>query len=52
MARELIKTDISNMPEPEFITMIIRILAGLKNSIEETRETLTAEMKDLKTSHA
>ena len=36
MARDLIKTDISNMPDPEFKTTIIRILAGLEKSTEDT----------------
>ena len=30
MARDLIKTYISNMPEPEFKTTIIRILCGFE----------------------
>ena len=37
------------MPDPEFKTTIIRILAGLEKSIEDTRETLTTEINDLKT---
>ena len=40
------------MPEPEFKTTIIRIIAGLKKIIEDTRESLTTEIKDLKTSQA
>ena len=58
MARELIKIDLSSMPEPEFKTMIIKIimimkiLAGLDKSIEETREALNTEIKDLETSQA
>ena len=50
IARDLIKTDISNMTDPIFKTKIIRILAGLKKSIEDTRESFPAEIKDLKTS--
>jgi len=50
MARNLIKTDKSNMPEPEFKAAIIRIQAGLEKSIEDTRESLSAEIKELKTS--
>jgi len=52
MARGLIKTDISNMPDPEFKATITRILAGLEKSREDTREPLTAEIKDLKPSQA
>ena len=51
-ARDLIETDISNMPEPEFKTTILRILARLEKSTEDTRESLTAEIKDLKSSQA
>lgn len=40
MARELIKIDISNKPELEFKTTIVRRLAMLEKSIEETKETL------------
>ena len=36
------------MPEPEF-KAIIRILAELEKSIEDTRESPTAEIKQLKT---
>ena len=50
MARELIKTGISNMSEPEFKTMIIKILAGIEKSMEDIKESLTAEIKDLRTS--
>ena len=51
-AKDLVKTDISNMPDPELKVTIIRILAGLEKSIEDTRESLTAETKGLKTSQA
>ena len=39
------------MLDPEFKT-IISILAGLEKSIEDTRESLTTEIKDLKTRQA
>ena len=52
MAREQFRTDINNMPDPEFKTTIIRILAGLEKSIEDIRESLTAKIEELKTSHA
>ena len=52
MARDLLKTNISNMPELEFKTTIIRILAELEKNIEDIREALTAEIKELKTSQA
>jgi len=40
------------MSELEFKTTIIRIPAGLKKSIEDSRESPTAEIKELKSSHA
>lgn len=40
------------MSEPEFKTTIMRILAGLEKSKEDTKESRNAEIKDLKTSHA
>ena len=52
MARDLIETDISTTPDPEFKTTIIRILAGLEKSTEDIRESLTVEIKDKKTSQA
>ena len=48
MTRDLINIDISKMSEPEFKTIIIRILARLEKSIEHTRESLIAEIKELK----
>ena len=39
------QTNISNMPEAEFKTTIIRILAELEKSIEDTRKTLTTDIK-------
>lgn len=52
MARDLIETDINNMSDPEFKAIIIRIIGGLEKSIEGTREFLSTEIKDLKTSQA
>ena len=40
------------MLDPEYKTTIIRILAGPEKSIEDTRESLTTEIKDLKTNQA
>ena len=51
-ARFLLKTDISSISHQEFRATIIRILSGLEESIEDIRETLAAEIKDLKTSEA
>ena len=37
--------DISEMSELEFRMTIIKILAGLEKSIEDTRESLSGEIK-------
>ena len=50
MSRDLIKTNVNKIPELEFKTTVLRILAGLEKSIENTREFLSAEIKELKTS--
>ena len=52
MARDLINTDTNKISEPEFKIIIIRILVGLEKSIEDTRESLNAEIKEPKTSQA
>ena len=48
----MLKTDISNIPKQEFRTRVIKLPPGLEKSMEATRETLAAEIKDLKTSQA
>ena len=45
-ARDLTNTDTSKMSEPEFIIMIVRILAGVKNRLE----SLSVEIKEVKSS--
>lgn len=53
MARDLINyTDISNMSDPEFKAIIIKILAGLEKSIGDIREMHIIEIKELKTNQA
>ena len=47
-AKKLNKTDISNITEQEFRIIVIRLITGLEKSIEETRESIAAEMKKLK----
>ena len=44
MAKDINKTDISNMPDPEFKATIIGILVGLEKSIEDTRESLVQKI--------
>jgi len=48
MARDLIKTDINNMPYGELKAIITKILTGLEKSIKDNREALTTEIKKLK----
>ena len=38
------------MPEPEFKTLVIGILAALQKIMEDTRKSLTTEIKDVTTS--
>lgn len=47
-ARDLISIDISKMLVLEFRIMIIKILAGLEKGIEDTRESLSGKIKELK----
>ena len=42
--------NISKMSELEFKMTIIKLLAGLEKSSEDTRESLTVEIKELKPS--
>ena len=42
-ARDLSKTDISNMPDNEFKAMIIRTLTRLEKRVEDISKTLTTE---------
>ena len=48
MARDVSKTDKSNMPYGEPKAMIIRILTGLEKRMEDISETLSTEIKELK----
>lgn len=52
MARDQIETTLSNMLDPEFKATIIKTLAALEKSIKDIKESLTAEVKDQKTSQA
>ena len=44
-ARDLIKTDISNITDLEFKATIIKIFARLEKSREDIRETLTTKIE-------
>ena len=49
-ANELIKNDLNNVTESEFRIIVIKLIAGLENSIKESRESLATEIKGLKNS--
>lgn len=46
--RDPSETDISNMPDGEFKTTIIRILTELEKSMKDFTEALTTKIKELK----
>lgn len=46
----MLKTDVSNISEQGFRTTVVRQAARFENSIKDTRETLAAETKGLRTS--
>ncbi|KAF0877000.1 LORF1 protein, partial [Crocuta crocuta] len=50
-ARELLKTDISNITEQEFRTIIIKVIAGLEKSMEDIRETMATNNMELKNNY-
>ena len=47
-ANKLIKTDLSNITEQEFRIIVIKLIAGLEKSIEDSRESIATEIKGLK----
>ncbi|KAF0879974.1 LORF1 protein, partial [Crocuta crocuta] len=49
-AKELLKTDISNITEQEFRTIVIKLIAGLEKSMEDIRETMATKTMELKNS--
>ena len=50
-ANELIKNDLSNITEQEFRIIVIKLIAGLEKSIEDSRESIATEIKGLRNSH-
>ena len=46
-ANELNKNDLSNVTENEFKIIVIKLITGLEKSIEDSRESITAEIKGL-----
>ena len=49
-ANELIKNDLSNITEHKFKIIVIKLIAGLKKSIEHSRESIATEIKGLRNS--
>ena len=49
-ANELIKKDLNNITESEFRIIVIKLIAGLENSIEDSRQSIAAEIKGLRNS--
>ena len=47
-ANELIKKDLNN--RSEFRMIVIKLIAGLENSIEDSRESIATEIKGLRNS--
>ncbi|KAF0878141.1 LORF1 protein, partial [Crocuta crocuta] len=50
-AKELLKTDISNITEQEFRMIIIKLNAGLEKSMEDIRDTMATNNMELKNSY-
>ena len=49
-ANELIKKDLKNITESEFRIIVIKLIAGLENSIKDSRQSLATEIKGLRNS--
>ena len=51
-ANELIKNDLNNITESEFRIIVIKLISGLENSIEDSTESLATEIKGLRNSQS
>ena len=49
-ANELIKKDVNNITESKFRIIVIKLIAGLENSIDDSRESIATEIKGLRNS--
>ena len=49
-ANNLIKKYLNNITESEFRTIVIKLIAGLENRIEDSRESIAIEIKGLRNS--
>ena len=47
---ELIKKDLNNITESEFRIIVIKLIVGLENSIQDSRESTAVEIKGLRNS--
>ena len=47
---KLIKNDLNNITESEFRIIVIKLIAGLENSIQDSRESIATEIKGLRNS--
>ena len=45
-ANELIKKDLNNITESEFRIIVIKLIAGLENSIKDSKESIAIEIRD------
>ena len=50
-ANGLIKNDLSNITEQEFRIIVIKLIAGIEKSIEDSRESIATEIRELRNSH-
>ena len=50
-ANKWIKNDLSNIMEQEFQIIVIKLIAGLEKSIEDSRESIATEIQGLKNSN-
>ena len=49
-ANELIKNDLNNITKSKFSITLIKLIAGLENSIKDSREFIATEIKGLRNS--
>ena len=49
-ANKLIKNDLNNITESEFRIIVIKLIAGLENSIKDSRESIATEIRALRNS--
>ena len=47
-ANEVIKNDLSNVTEKELKIIVIKLIAGLEKSIEDSTESIATEIKGLR----